>query len=100
MVGCLFARKVYTRERLQEALEAVGLRSLAESMDQKSRDIQSLRWSLKFRTGYDPSRITIPERLRNVRNWKGAVDQGFLDDVCRGYQQAVRHLASGYSEKP
>jgi aldehyde:ferredoxin oxidoreductase len=93
MVSCLFARSVYSEERLQECLASVGLSRLAESVVARSTDVQAKRWQLKYLTGYNPKDISIPKRFEEVITWKGPVDAVFMDSVAGDYQNAVRKLA-------
>jgi aldehyde:ferredoxin oxidoreductase len=93
MVSCLFARNVYSQERLQECLASVGLSGLAESLVDSSRDVQAKRWQLKFSTGYNPRNISIPKRFEEVTTWKGGIDKVFMDSVAAEYQDAIRKLA-------
>ena len=98
MVSCLFARNIYSEERLQECLASVGLSRLAESVVARSKDVQAKRWQLKYMTGYNPKDISIPNRFEEVTTWKGAIDTVFMDSVAADYQNAVRKLAeSGQS---
>ncbi len=93
MVSCLFARSVYSQERLQECLSSVGLSRLAESVVARSTDVQAKRWQLKYLTGYNPMDISIPKRFEEVTTWKGEIDRVFMDSVAADYQSAVRKLA-------
>jgi aldehyde:ferredoxin oxidoreductase len=93
MVSCLFARSVYSEERLQECLASVGLSRLAESVVASSTDVQAKRWQLKYLTGYNPADIWIPKRFEEVTTWKGGIDKVFMDAVALGYQDAIRKLA-------
>jgi aldehyde:ferredoxin oxidoreductase len=98
MVSCLFARNVYSEERLQECLASVGLSRLAQSVVARSKDVQAKRWQLKYMTGYNPKDISIPKRFEEVTTWKGGIDKVFMDSVAADYQNAVRKLAeSGQS---
>jgi aldehyde:ferredoxin oxidoreductase len=93
MVSCLFARNVYSEERLQECLASVGQPRLAESVVVRSRDVQARRWQLKYQTGYNPTTVSIPKRFGEVITWKGPIDTDFMHAVAGGYQNAVRKLA-------
>ena len=93
MVSCLFARSVYSEERLQECLASVGLSRLAESVVARSTDVQAKRWQLKYLTGYNPMDVSIPKRFEEVTTWKGGIDKVFMDSVAAEYQDAVRKLA-------
>lgn len=93
MVSCLFARKVYPEERLQEALEVLGYGEVARNLPALSERVQAARWRLRFRTGFDPDRISLPKRFYEVRTWKGPVDGVFMDTLAAAYKNALRHLA-------
>lgn len=95
MVACLFARQVYTPARLQEALASVGLREVADRLDAASRQVQARRWAVRLRTGYDPDRVPIPRRFREVTTWKGPIDPAFLEALRRRYAAEIRRLADG-----
>ena len=97
MVACLFSRNVYTRERLQNALTAIGQREAADDLSGKASRIQAFRWRLKFKTGYDPAGITISQRFRGITTFKGELDQDFMDRTAQAYQKATQLLASGGS---
>ncbi len=92
MVSCLFARNVYTEERLRQALSSIGKEDLAAKLPELAGTVQAKRWALKFRTGYDPAEIRIPARFTEIRTWKGAIDVEYLRDLSQAYQKAIRNL--------
>lgn len=93
MVSCLFARNVYTEEKLRECLASLGLNQTAEVLPQQAKKVQALRWRLKFDSGYDPAQIKIPKRFKEITTWKGPMDEDYLNRLSSGYQQATRNLA-------
>ena len=93
MVSCLFARKVYTGELLDECLQAVGYDRLAGRMAVCSAGIQTKRWQLRLATGYRPDRITIPKRFHDLTTWKGKTDPAYLDALLAAYARAITDLA-------
>ena len=93
MVSCLFARNLYSEERLQECLRSVGHFGLAESVVAGSAAVQAKRWQLKYLTGYKPENIAIPKRFAEVTTWKGPIDTVFMSAVAAEYQEAARKLA-------
>ncbi|MBG0776665.1 MAG: aldehyde ferredoxin oxidoreductase [Desulfovibrionaceae bacterium] len=93
MVGCLFARGAYPQETLQEALASLGLREAADNLERAALGVQKKRWSLKFRTGYDPARVRIPKRFLEVTTWKGTTDPEYLRSLSEVYSAAIRDLA-------
>ncbi|MGO9123035.1 MAG: aldehyde ferredoxin oxidoreductase N-terminal domain-containing protein [Desulfomonilaceae bacterium] len=94
MVSCLFARNLYSEERLQECLASVGYTRLAESVVAGSAEVQAKRWQLKYLTGYKPEKISIPRRFGEITTWKGPIDTAFMNAVVSEYQGAIHKLAN------
>ncbi len=94
MVACLFARGVYTKELLTRCLWSVGYAELAKNIEYVSKNIQKLRWKIRFKTGYNPSNVRIPKRFYEVTNWKGPVDRDFFDKLRKEYQETIINLAN------
>lgn len=93
MVSCLFARQVYSEERLREALRSIGLKEAADGLSKQAETAQAKRWKLKFKTGFDPLSITIPRRFRSIQTWKGSIDEDFLERLSASYREAIASLA-------
>ena len=98
MVGCLFARGVYTPERLGLALNALGYKGVAENLTEAGEAIQKLRWRLRMRCGYDPMNATIPKRYSEVVTWKGGTDTVYMEELRRAY--ATKLVELGAEETP
>ncbi len=94
MVACLFARGVYSEERLQTALESIGDAPLAAGLDAASENIRRKRWQLKFRCGYKPEDVKIPKRYSEITTWKGPIDTEYMENVRSSYIEAVRELGA------
>ncbi|HUT72820.1 MAG TPA: aldehyde ferredoxin oxidoreductase N-terminal domain-containing protein [Desulfatiglandales bacterium] len=92
MVSCLFARGVYNQERIEEALTVIGRRDMAEALPQSVTEVQKARWRLKYATGYDPTQIDIPTRLKETVNWKGPLDENFMLELARRYIVAIEGM--------
>lgn len=97
MVGCMFARKVYSVPRMQEALQAAGFGTAADNLEAAGTTAQHLRWKLKFATGFVPEEQPIPKRFLEVVNWKGRTDAVYLEALRAAYTQALRHMAGDES---
>jgi aldehyde:ferredoxin oxidoreductase len=97
VVGCLFARGVYTEERLKAALTSLGLTSVAENLDKAGEAIQKLRWRLRMRSGCDPLAAKIPKRYSEVVTWKGPIDTAYMEELRQAY--ATRLLELGREEE-
>jgi aldehyde:ferredoxin oxidoreductase len=92
MVGCLFARSVYSEAQLAECLEVVGFHSLAGAIPETSEYIRRLRWKVRAQTGFKPENFTIPKRFYQVETWKGQVDSGYLDSLKEEYGRRIMAL--------
>jgi aldehyde:ferredoxin oxidoreductase len=93
MVSCLFGREEYSEERLKEALAAIGMLDVADNLATATDAIRGERWKLKFRTGYDPERIVIPKRYKEIVTWKGPIDEGYINALQTRYAASIRELA-------
>ena len=92
MVACLFAREVYKDELLADCLNSLGYTTLAANMEQVAQHIQKLRWRLRLATGFDPAAVKIPKRFTEVINWKGPIDQPFLEALKKEYAKRIIEL--------
>ncbi len=93
LVVCLFAREVYAPALVADCLTALGYSTLAGQTEAAARRIQQLRWHLRLASGFDPHQVKIPQRFREVSNWKGPIDPTFLESLRQGYAQAIVSLA-------
>ena len=92
MVSCLFAREVYKESVLAECLKSVGYGKLAEALDPVARRVQSLRWQLRLKSGFDPATVKIPGRFREIVTWKGPLDGNYLDALLNAYAGKIREM--------
>ena len=92
MVGCLFARSVYTEEELAECLAIVGFSELAGSIPATAENIRRLRWQVRADTGFAPENFTIPKRFYQVKTWKGPINGSYLDKLKEEYGRRIMAL--------
>lgn len=95
MVGCLFARAVYTEEQLADCLMAVGFDTLSGSISKTSEYIRALRWKVRAKTGFNPENFTIPKRFYQVETWKGQIDKKYLDNLKVEYGRRIEAIIAG-----
>ena len=93
-VVCLFARKVYSTDRVREALSVLGYNALADNLMQGAEAMQALRWKLKLQTGFMPESVPIPKRFYEVNNWKGQADPNYIDALRTAYTREIRRMGS------
>ncbi|ACV67383.1 aldehyde ferredoxin oxidoreductase N-terminal domain-containing protein [Desulfohalobium retbaense] len=94
MVGCLFARKVYTAEQLQTCLDVLGYSALAAGLEDRAAAVQAKRWALKCATGFDPDTVVIPRRFQEITTWKGAMDPAYMNELGRAYARTIQRMAA------
>lgn len=94
MVSCLFARSVYTSERLADCLEAAGFAQLASTIDVSAEKIRKLRWQVRLSTGFNPENFSIPRKFYQVETWKGKVDRDYLDKLKEEYGRRILALVN------
>lgn len=85
MVACLFARNIYTREVLEEALESVGLGNLGKNLEERGEEVRRNRWKVKFSTGYKPGETMIPPRFSQVDTSRGQPSGEFMAELVKAY---------------
>ncbi len=93
MVSCLFARKVYSTDRVRAALSSLGLNALSDGLMDGADKMQSLRWKLKLQTGFTPESVPISKRFLEVENWKGKADPAYIEALRAAYAAAIRNMA-------
>lgn len=92
MVGCLFARSVYTEAQLAECLASVGFTDLAGSIPTVAENIRRLRWQVRVETGFKPENFSIPKRFYKVTTWKGPVNGDYLNGLKEEYGRRIMAL--------
>lgn len=92
-VGCLFGRKAYPLETLAKCLNVLDFNYSLEEFKNIAQKIQSLRWQLKFKTGFDPNKINIPKRYLQVITYKGPIDPNYLKKLKQAYAEKIRAMA-------
>ncbi len=93
MVACLFARKVYSGDRLRECLASLGMDDIAASLDASGAAMQRLRWRLKDATGFKTENVRIPKRYTEIVTWKGGIDTDYMAALQKAYGEAITNMA-------
>ncbi len=72
LVGCLFARKIYGRKTVLEALEVAEMKHWTEErLDLLSRRIHALKFKFKEENGFDFDELHLPSKLEHVYTTNG-----------------------------
>ncbi len=94
MAACLFARAVYTEERLAACLEAAGFGDIAARLPEIGRRVQAERWRLRLAGGFAPEAFSFPRRFTEVVTARGPIDPALLETLKTEAAHRIRKLAS------
>jgi len=87
LVGCLFARGVYTEENIIDALGAVGISKNHEDLQALGRKIFDEKYRFKAREGFDLSGVRIPRRFYETVSTMGQVTPQMVEEMLRIYKK-------------
>jgi aldehyde:ferredoxin oxidoreductase len=87
LVGCLFARGVYTEANIIDALGAVGIEKTHDDLDILGRKIFDEKYKFKIREGYDISKARIPKRFYETVSTYGKIDPMIIEDMLQLYRK-------------
>lgn len=92
LVICLFARKVYKRDVIIEALTAVGIKMTDDELTDVGRRILKIKYDIKNRLGYNIESIKIPDRFFSTKTLNGVLDRKKAENIMAGYLQLINKL--------
>jgi aldehyde:ferredoxin oxidoreductase len=87
LVGCLFARGVYTEDNIIDALGAVGISRTKEDLHDLGRRIFLEKYSFKAREGFDISHARVPKRFYETVSLWGMVTPEIVEEMLSIYRR-------------
>lgn len=87
LVGCLFARGVYSTENIIEALGSVGIEKTEEDLVVLGRKIFDEKYRFKRREGFDLKKSRIPRRFYETVSTMGMVDPETIETMMKIYRE-------------
>jgi len=87
LVGCLFARGVYTEDNIIDALGAVGITRRKDDLQDLGKRIFDEKYKFKVREGFDLSHAHIPRRFYETVSTLGTVTPETVDEMLRLYRR-------------
>jgi aldehyde:ferredoxin oxidoreductase len=87
LVGCLFARGVYSTENIIEALGSVGIEKTEEELEVLGRKIFDEKYRFKRREGFDLEAARIPKRFYETVSTMGMVDPETIETMMEIYRK-------------
>lgn len=87
LVGCLFARGVYSEENIIDGLGAVGIVKTADDLEELGRRIFQEKYRFKVQEGFELSRARIPGRFYQTVSTLGMVTPEMIEEMLRLYRK-------------
>lgn len=84
---CLFSRKAYDRNSVQECLDAVGMPSSEEYLDWLGEEIHRLKWKVKRRLGFKFDLTKVPERFFETECLRGYLDRNTFERIMSRWEK-------------
>ena len=87
LMGCLFARGVYTEENIIDALGAVGIAKTKEDLQLLGQKIFDEKHRFKVREGFDLSHARLPRRFFETVSTLGKVTPEMMEEMLKLYRK-------------
>ncbi len=87
---CLFARNIYSREVIQEALASVGIERSLEELGEIAERIFRLKLRLKESMGFRPEDVHLPKRFFETESMNGFLKEEVAREMISIYKEIVR----------
>ncbi|MEI6102831.1 MAG: aldehyde ferredoxin oxidoreductase family protein [Methanothrix sp.] len=87
LVGCLFARGVYTEENIIDSLETVGIVKTKDDLMELGKRIFEEKYKFKVQEGFDLSNVRVPRRFYETVSAAGLVTPETVEEMLRIYRK-------------
>jgi aldehyde:ferredoxin oxidoreductase len=87
LVGCLFARGVYTEENIIDSLGAVGIVKTGDELQDLGKRIFDEKYKFKVQEGFDLSHARVPRRFYETISASGMVAPETVEEMLRIYRK-------------
>ena len=86
LVGCLFARGVYTEVNIIDSLGAVGIVKTGEELQDLGKRIFDEKYKFKVQEGFDLAQARVPKRFYETVSAQGMVTPEIVEEMLRIYR--------------
>jgi aldehyde:ferredoxin oxidoreductase len=87
LVGCLFARGVYTEANIVDALASVGIEKTQDELAELGKKIFREKYRFKVREGFDLAAAYVPKRFYETVSTLGMIDPATVEEMLRLYKE-------------
>jgi aldehyde:ferredoxin oxidoreductase len=85
LIICLFARKVYTRQRILDMFDSFGKTMTDADLTDTARRIYATKLRIKQKLGFDVKDITLPERFFKIPSMTGLLNHEVASEVVHRF---------------
>ena len=89
LIICLFARKVYDRATIIEALGAIGRTVTDDELSEIAKRIYRTKIRVKRMLGYDDYKVILPKRFFQTPSMSGQLDEAVAYDLIDRYRKKL-----------
>lgn len=95
LVVCLFAREIYKPEVVSGALRVAGYSLSPDELAKTGREIYRRKYKLKVELGFDPERVSFPQRIFETATPHGELSPELLEKARKMYTSFIRSILVG-----
>jgi aldehyde:ferredoxin oxidoreductase len=92
LVICLFARKVYDRQTIIEAFDAIGVEMTNEEMDAVAKRNYATKLRIKKKLGFDLKNVKLPKRFFKTPSMQGVLDENIANEIIMKYRERLEGM--------
>jgi len=89
LVVCFFARGIYPKDVVLQALGTVGFSLSNEDLDYLGEAIHRDKYRFKFREGFSLENLEIPQRILDAVTPLGNLDKTYMQSVVKNYGKMI-----------
>ncbi len=87
LIGCLFARGVYTEDNIIEALSVVGITKTKDDLQDLGKRIFNEKYKFKTREGFDLTKTRVPRRFYETVSTLGKINPETVEEMLQMYRK-------------
>lgn len=92
LVACLFARGMYTKKMISDALKVAGAKREVHELDELGQLIYESRMRFKFREGFDIDDLRIPKRFFETEAMGKQLKEKRLSELTEIYRERLEEF--------
>jgi len=85
LIMCLFARKIYDRQTILDALDSIGFELTNEELTEIGRRVYKTKLQIKKALGFQQKGVKLPKRFFETPSMNGMLDEAVAKSMIRKY---------------